>query len=201
MPTRRQVNPGESLVSIARENGLLPETIWNDPANRGLAARRKDLDAVQPGDEVVVPDRRKKEETAATEQKHRFRRKENRGLVIRLEMEPGKKAGEDDRFVLSGADGSYRMEKTVKDDQIPGDQYLDLHYSGLRPKKKYTLQAIPAGGGNPETVFENVPYEDLAGLSGQGQSEVQESSPSSPQGDAPYPDEPDEEAESGERRA
>ena len=195
MPNRRRINPGESVVSIARESGLLPETVWNDPANRGLAARRKDMDAVQPGDELVVPDRRKKEETAATGQKHRFRRKENLGLVIRLEVEPGKKPAEDDRFVLSGSDG-YRREKTVKDDQIPGDRYLDLHYSGLRPKKKYTLQVIPGGGGDPETVFKDVPYEELAGLSGKSQSDGEGNSPSSPQGDEPYPEEPDEEAES-----
>lgn len=193
MPTQHKVKKGETLLSIARHYGLLPETVWNDPSNAELRRKRKDPDVVQAGDVVVVRGRMLKEESGSTEQKHLFKRKAGLGLVIRLDMDPGQAPNRGERFVLASADGSYRAEKTVKDDLVPGDRYLDLHYSGLHKQKSYTLQVIAAEGDTPETIFENVPYGELAGLSGVSGSGTEQAVGQSTEEDAPYPEEPDEE--------
>ncbi|TWT43971.1 hypothetical protein RAS1_03750 [Phycisphaerae bacterium RAS1] len=103
----------------------------------------------------------------ATEQEHVVRVKAFGGLqlCVRLACDPAAAESMDDKFVLASADGSYREEKTVKDDQRPGDHYVDLRYTGLKADASYTLQVIQSNGAAPVTVFENVPYARLAGLS------------------------------------
>jgi len=68
-----------------------------------------------------------------------------------------------DRFVLTGPDG-YRQEKTIEDDSIPGDEWLDLHYTGLFEDWSYTLQIIPENG-PPYSPFENSPYPEIIRMS------------------------------------
>lgn len=76
MPKEYKVRQGECISSIAQNYGHLPETIWNDPANADLRSRRDDeLNVVYPGDVVVIPDKGLKDESCATEQRHRFRMK------------------------------------------------------------------------------------------------------------------------------
>lgn len=83
MPKVVKVAANECVASIAFEHGFPPETIWNDPANAGLKAGRKNPNVLAPGDEVVVPDRRVRSVACATGRVHRFRR---RGVpdVVRL---------------------------------------------------------------------------------------------------------------------
>jgi len=64
----------DCLSSIAIQHGLTAATIWNDPANDSLRHIRKNYNILLPGDELVIPDMRKGEVSAATEQKHTFRR-------------------------------------------------------------------------------------------------------------------------------
>ncbi|NCO57524.1 MAG: hypothetical protein COW73_03595 [Nitrospirae bacterium CG18_big_fil_WC_8_21_14_2_50_70_55] len=73
MPINHRVREGETVASIAAPHGLAPETVWDDPANAQLKAQRGDPNILAPGDVVVVPDKRAKEESGATEQRHRFR--------------------------------------------------------------------------------------------------------------------------------
>lgn len=74
MPLHK-ITQRECIESIADKYGLFWETIWNDPQNSDLREQRDDPDALLPGDIVFVPDKRRREEQGATEQKHRFRRK------------------------------------------------------------------------------------------------------------------------------
>ena len=62
-------------MSIAFENGFLPETIWNHPNNAELKRKRKDLNILMPGDIVFVPDLRVKEVSEPTDQVHKFKYK------------------------------------------------------------------------------------------------------------------------------
>ncbi len=87
-----------------------------------------------------------------------------KGLWVRLDIDPAAASSCDDRFILFSTDNSYRSEKTVKDDQVPGDKSVDLHYSELAEDKSYTLHVIASAGATPRPVFENVPYKELAGL-------------------------------------
>jgi len=85
MPTRHEVRPGDCISSIAFQYGLHPDTVWDDPANAKLRRQRESPNVLQPGDELVVPDKRLKEESHATEARHRFRR---RGMpeLLRLQL-------------------------------------------------------------------------------------------------------------------
>jgi len=75
MPIRHTVVQGDSVIRLADIHGFFPQTIWDDPANAALKEKRKDMNELVPGDEVVVPDKRPKELPIATGARHVFRRK------------------------------------------------------------------------------------------------------------------------------
>jgi len=75
MPTKHVVKQGECISRIAFEYGLFPETVWNHPDNSQLKELRKNPYVLMPGDIVVIPDKRLKEVSKPTGQRHRFRRK------------------------------------------------------------------------------------------------------------------------------
>lgn len=85
-------------------------------------------------------------------------------LIVRLDIDPNDASRRDDKFILTGSDG-YRSEKTVADDLVPGDRYVDLLYSGLYDDQSYSLQVIEAPGASPYYVFQNASYPSLSGLS------------------------------------
>jgi hypothetical protein len=61
------------MVSIAEQYGFFWETVWNFPANAGLRSKRRDPMVLLPGDEVVIPDKRVREESRPIGKKHTFR--------------------------------------------------------------------------------------------------------------------------------
>ena len=67
-----KVKHGDCISSIADKHGLFWEKIWNHSKNAELKDKRKDPNILHPGDVVFVPDREQKEESCATEQRHRF---------------------------------------------------------------------------------------------------------------------------------
>ena len=75
MPIRHEVKPGDCISSIAFEYGHFPDTVWNDAANAELRQKRESPNVLSPGDVVVVPDMRLKEEGRPTDARHRFRRR------------------------------------------------------------------------------------------------------------------------------
>ncbi len=88
MPESYVIRPQDCLTSIALEHGLLPATIWDDPANKDLRGKRKNPNALLAGDVLVIPDLRPRQEQGATEQRHSFRRKavpDQLSLVLRDE--------------------------------------------------------------------------------------------------------------------
>lgn len=67
------VEQGEYLAQIARNYGFASwKTIWNASENKQLANERKNPNILYPGDRLFIPDRETKEESRATEKKHRF---------------------------------------------------------------------------------------------------------------------------------
>src|SRR5436190_441453 len=83
MPIRYNVQPGDCISSIAFEHGLFPDTIWDDPANAALKAKRKNPNVLADGDVVAIPDKRPRTEPVETTKRHTFRRK---GVPARLRI-------------------------------------------------------------------------------------------------------------------
>jgi len=67
------IRQGDCISSIAEQAGLLPETIWD--ANPDLKSKRQNPNALLPGDELIIPEKRIQECPAATDQCHQFVRK------------------------------------------------------------------------------------------------------------------------------
>jgi hypothetical protein len=101
MPIQHNVQSGDCISSIAFQYGLFPDTIWNDPANAALKAKRKNPNVLAVGDVVVVPDKRERKELAATGKRHTFRRK---GVParLRLRLQENGKPLANLAFVLNG---------------------------------------------------------------------------------------------------
>jgi hypothetical protein len=66
------VKKNECIASIAEQYGLHWQTIWNYPDNAELKKKRKDPNVLMEGDQVVVPEKKPREETASTDSLHRF---------------------------------------------------------------------------------------------------------------------------------
>lgn len=79
-----KVRQGDSIASIAFERGLFPDTIWDDPKNKELKDKRKESDILMPGDIVYIREKEEKEESCATEKKHKFKRK---GVPAKLQLQ------------------------------------------------------------------------------------------------------------------
>ncbi|WP_437600947.1 peptidoglycan-binding domain-containing protein [Sorangium sp. So ce590] len=75
MPITVVVGARDCLSSIAFEHGHSWRTLWDHPDNAALRAARTSAHVLRQGDRVVVPERRPKEEEAATGKRHTFRRK------------------------------------------------------------------------------------------------------------------------------
>lgn len=69
------VKQGDCIESIAQKHGLFWQTIWNHPENLELKKANRDANALLPGDRVFIPSIQIKKETAATDTRHRYRRK------------------------------------------------------------------------------------------------------------------------------
>ena len=73
MPRKHKVKQGEGIKKIAQEYGFpFWKTIWDDSDNAALRDLRKNPGILQPGDIVIIPDLITKQETAATEMRHKF---------------------------------------------------------------------------------------------------------------------------------
>ena len=86
------VKPGECLSSIARVYGFANyRTIYDHPKNAALKQQRRSPDLLFPGDRLFIPDKGVRQETGATESRHRFvveRSIARLELAIRFDGEP-----------------------------------------------------------------------------------------------------------------
>ncbi|MFQ5498514.1 MAG: hypothetical protein ACE5FH_02475 [Candidatus Zixiibacteriota bacterium] len=82
-------------------------------------------------------------------------------LHVRFAIDPSEVSSHDDKFRLHSDDGSYDKTLTIKDDQVPGDEYLDLIFDNLKEAASYTLEVDPGAQGSPYKVFEKEPFQDL----------------------------------------
>lgn len=85
---------------------------------------------------------------------------------VRLAINPNDTASRDDQFILHAVRGSSEQKiiKTIKDDQVPGDNSVDLVYEHLWRDHRYTLEVDPGAEGEPYQVFKDVPLSQLIAL-------------------------------------
>ncbi len=75
MPEDYTVRAGDCISSIAFDHGFFWETLWNHPKNANLKSKRLDPNILKEGDIVHIPDLSLREESRATEKRHRFKLK------------------------------------------------------------------------------------------------------------------------------
>jgi hypothetical protein len=80
-----EVQAGDCIASIAFAHGFFWKTVWDDPSNAELRNQRKSPYILLPGDQVTIPQRRLKEESRASEQRHRFKLK-GVPVIVRLKI-------------------------------------------------------------------------------------------------------------------
>ena len=95
------VRQGDCIESIARCFGFFWRTIWYHPSNSEMRNQRHNPNNLLPGDTVYIPEKREKQESGATEQKHRFLTK---GVPSKLRI---RLLGDDDEAI---ADTSYLLK-------------------------------------------------------------------------------------------
>lgn len=80
------ISQGKTILSLAYQEKMPWEKIWNDSHNKELRdSRENDPDLLLPGDIVTIPDFEPKEVDGETEEKHRFRCVTlKRGLYLEL---------------------------------------------------------------------------------------------------------------------
>ncbi|XAL98995.1 LysM domain-containing protein [Phycisphaeraceae bacterium D3-23] len=113
------VREGQCINSIALENGLFWETLWNLPENSELRSARSDPDALMPGDRLTVPAVRVKQVDCGPEQTHAFKRK---GVPAWLRL---RFCDEDEPL----ADVPFRVEvdgEIIKEDKLDSDGRLEV---------------------------------------------------------------------------
>lgn len=137
------VKEGECLNSIAAKAGFSWKTLWNHPKNRPLKDARKDHNVLLPGDKVFIPEKTMREESGASDQLHKFRRKGVPSKIkLRLQKDGDSELYSGKRYVLS-IDGKFE-EGTVDGDgivQIP-----------IHPEGKHATLTV--GDGNDAETFE-----------------------------------------------
>lgn len=115
---RHVVKQGECVASIAFAYGFHPDTIWEAPENESLRQQRSSPHVLLPGDELVIPQKRKRTVSAPTGARHVFRRRAvpeiYRARFVDAEQQPRAgvaytfKAGSSVSEGTLDADGSFR---------------------------------------------------------------------------------------------
>jgi len=78
--------------------------------------------------------------------------------IVRLAINPAKNIFGSDQFTMSSTDGSISVTKTVADDMVPGDDFLDLQFDDLDTSLNYKLEHIDGTTGETYTYFDNFSY-------------------------------------------
>ena len=82
---------------------------------------------------------------------------------IRLPIDPNNTEAQDDTFTLISMDDgkTYKQQKTVKDDKIPGDNYTDLEFSDVKEDAQYNFEVDSGKEIGKYFLFEKVSGKEL----------------------------------------
>jgi hypothetical protein len=68
----RELVPERKVQSLSKKFGLSPDKIWQHPNNDDLRNQRQDPYVLLEGDELFIPDKEVRNESAPTDQKHKY---------------------------------------------------------------------------------------------------------------------------------
>lgn len=142
MPTAGEhltVAQGDTIERLASRFGLLPETIAQHPENAMLIDDARTITILHPGDVIFIPAKRMREETRATEARHRFIRKmPTRRLHVRFLMDDKPRANLTYSITVDGG--------PPVDDTTDGEGYID------QPIPRFAEQAVVHFADDPADV-------------------------------------------------
>lgn len=115
VPIHHRIQPGDSVLSLAKRYGFLPQAIWDAAGNVELRERREDMNTLMPGDVLVIPDKRVAPISLGTGRSHQLRIKGTLAILRMQVYDFGEPRTEQD-FVLTV--GSYVVEGTTDGDGI-----------------------------------------------------------------------------------
>jgi hypothetical protein len=163
------VDQGKVTFDIYDTSGSSPQridTVYGKNENGTASAEWTVEDPRRPEDE--------KELTLAFEVHARSRHSERKEigfaekLFLRLTIDPNKTESENDTFRLFSTDTAktYEQTKTIKDDMKPGDNFVDLVFTGLDGKLSYSLEIDEGPEGKKMFLFENLRLRENGGSNG-----------------------------------
>jgi hypothetical protein len=154
------VKQGDCISSIADRMGFFWDTLWNDPNNADLRNRRKNPNALLPGDTVFIPVKRGKEESCSPTKRHTFR---IRGIPVRFNL----RLLDQDGNPRAGVPYSLQIDGKKTQGALPADGNLSEIIAANA--KNATLTLRPPG--MPEEVYNFQlgymnPHDDAGGIQG-----------------------------------
>jgi hypothetical protein len=157
------VAQGDCLSNIGKRYGFLWSTLWNHADNAELKDLRKDPNTLLEGDVVVIPEKTVKEESCATEQKHKFKKKGALAKIkIKLMLDDKPRKGEPYKLCL---DGKWTEGKTDGDGFVEMDIPADAQQGELRVGSGKDLDIFQLGLGTLDPADTESGAEDrLLGL-------------------------------------
>lgn len=112
------VEQGDHVPKIATDHGLvLWQTIWDHPANAAVKELRGNPCVLMPGDSLEVRKAEPREESCATQQRHRFKAK-TPVLVLRMKTLDVSRRPVAEAAATLWVSGSFEQMKTGKDGMI-----------------------------------------------------------------------------------
>src|SRR5260370_465563 len=101
MPATIIIAQGDSTIQQAELHGFYAKTVWDDPGNAALKQKRTDMNALLPGDNLVIPDKRIATFNKSSDSRHRFKRRGIPAKFVLQLLEDGKpRAGQQYRLMV-----------------------------------------------------------------------------------------------------
>ena len=111
---------GDSITSLAHDNGHFWQKVWDHGENAALKSKRKNPNQIMEGDDVFIPDLEVKQESRAADARHVFKRK---GVPAKMKMqlfmlgEPRKNEPYvlelDGKLITGNLDGDGKLEQFI----------------------------------------------------------------------------------------